>query len=57
MRSSNNKMVLVTVGALDYLHVTSINGSLNSSKQNREYGLQIQSNAGYLYYKDVFEYD
>ncbi len=55
----HNKMVLVTTngGSKGYLHITSINGSLNSAKNNREYGLQIQSNAGYQYYKDVFDHD
>jgi predicted extracellular nuclease/phosphatidylserine/phosphatidylglycerophosphate/cardiolipin synthase-like enzyme len=53
----HNKMVLVRDGTDGYIHVTSINGSLNSSKNNREYGFQVQSNAGYQYYKDVFDYD
>ena len=53
----HNKMVLVRDGTDGYMHITSINGSLNSSKNNREYGFQIQSNAGYQYYKDVFDYD
>ena len=39
------------------MHLTSINGSANASKLNREYGLQVQSNAGFNYYKDMFEYD
>jgi predicted extracellular nuclease/phosphatidylserine/phosphatidylglycerophosphate/cardiolipin synthase-like enzyme len=53
----HNKMVLVRDGTDGYIHVTSINGSLNSSKNNREYGFQVQSTAGYQYYKDVFDYD
>jgi phosphatidylserine/phosphatidylglycerophosphate/cardiolipin synthase-like enzyme len=55
----HNKMVLVSTGGgvRDYVHVTSINGSLNSSKNNREYGLQVQSNAAFLYYRDVFDVD
>jgi phosphatidylserine/phosphatidylglycerophosphate/cardiolipin synthase-like enzyme len=34
----HNKMVLVRDGPDGYMHITSINGSLNSSKNNREYG-------------------
>ena len=53
----HNKMVLVSHGATKTSHISSINGSENSSKNNREFGLQITSSAGYTYYKDVFEYD
>ncbi|MFL5732502.1 MAG: lamin tail domain-containing protein [Chloroflexia bacterium] len=53
----HNKMVLVKVGPLGYSHITSINGSANASKNNREYGFQIQSNAGYQYFKEVFDWD
>ncbi len=53
----HNKEVLVRIGSQGYIHSSSINGSANSSKNNREYGLQIASNAGYQYYKDVFDYD
>ena len=44
-------------GTKNYVSIASLNGSLNSSKNNREYGLQIQSNAAYTYYKDVFDVD
>jgi hypothetical protein len=53
----HNKMVLASIGGVDYSNITSVNGSDNAGKLNREYGLQIQSNAGYNYFKDVFEYD
>ncbi|HKP51476.1 MAG TPA: lamin tail domain-containing protein [Chloroflexia bacterium] len=53
----HNKEVLVRIGSQGYIHSSSINGSANSSKNNREYGLQIASNAGYQYYKEVFDYD
>lgn len=53
----HNKMVLVMASGQGYAHLTSINGSLNSSKNNREYGVHVASNAAYNYYKDVFDYD
>src|SRR5207248_8443351 len=53
----HNKMVLVQHNGVGVSHISSINGSENSSKNNREFGLQITSNTAYLYYKDVFEYD
>jgi phosphatidylserine/phosphatidylglycerophosphate/cardiolipin synthase-like enzyme len=53
----HNKLVLVQHNGVGVSHISSINGSENSSKNNRELGLQIQSNAAYLYYKDVFDYD
>lgn len=53
----HNKLVLVRHGAVYTVHSTSINGSENSAKNNREVGLQIQSAPAYQYYKDVFNYD
>lgn len=53
----HDKSVLVRRGTVGTVHTSSINGSENSSKANREFGLQITSNAAYNYYKDVFEYD
>jgi hypothetical protein len=53
----HNKMVLASIAGVGYSNITSVNGSANAGKLNREYGLQIQSNAGYNYFKDVFEYD
>ncbi|MGI8586392.1 MAG: S-layer homology domain-containing protein [Chloroflexia bacterium] len=53
----HNKLVLVRHGGIGTVHTTSINGSENASKNNREIGLQITSNAGYQYFKDVFDYD
>src|SRR5205814_3401450 len=44
-------------GTKDYVSIASLNGSLNSAKNNREYGLQIQSNAAYQYYKEAFDID
>lgn len=55
--SIHDKVVLVRHGTVSTVHTSSINGSENASKANREFGLQIQSTAGYNYYKDVFEYD
>lgn len=53
------KIVLVSTGGglQGNVHISSINGSLNSSKNNREYGVQVQSTAAFNYYKDVFDVD
>ena len=53
----HNKMVMVSHGGVKTIHISSINGSENSSKNNREFGLQITSSAAYQYYKDVFDWD
>jgi hypothetical protein len=53
----HNKMVLVRAGGLGYVHTGSINGSENSSKNNREFAVQVQSNAAYNYLAVVFWYD
>ena len=53
----HNKMVLVRAGSLGYVHTGSINGSENSSKNNREFAVQVQSNAAYTYLAMVFWYD
>jgi cardiolipin synthase len=53
----HNKMVLVRAGGLGYVHTGSINGSENSSKNNREFAVQVQSNAAYNYLAGVFWYD
>jgi cardiolipin synthase len=53
----HNKMVLVLDGGTGYVHTGSINGSENSSKGNREFAVQVQSDAAYDYLADVFWYD
>jgi len=51
------KLVLVRAGREGYVHVSSINGSENSSKYNREIGLQVTSLAGFDYYAAAFNAD
>ena len=41
----HNKMVLVLGDGQGYVHTGSINGSENSSKNNREFAVQVQSRA------------
>jgi phosphatidylserine/phosphatidylglycerophosphate/cardiolipin synthase-like enzyme/DNA/RNA endonuclease YhcR with UshA esterase domain len=53
----HNKMVLVTAGAEGWVHVSSINGSENSSVFNREVGLQVRSLDGYRYFAQAFAAD
>jgi len=53
----HNKMVLVDDGGQGYVHTGSINGSENSSKANREFAMQVQSNEAYAYLAEVFWYD
>ena len=53
----HNKMVLVLDGGTGYVHTGSINGSENSSKNNREFAVQVQSNAAYNYLAQVFWHD
>jgi hypothetical protein len=53
----HNKMVLVQAGGKGYVHTGSINGSENSSKNNREFAVQVQSDAAYDYLASVFQYD
>ena len=53
----HNKMVLVNDGGLGYVHTGSINGSENSSKNNREFAVQVQSNEAYAYLAGVFWHD
>jgi len=53
----HNKMVLVYAGGQGYVHTGSINGSENSSKSNREFAVQVQSNEVYEYLAGVFWYD
>ncbi len=50
----HNKMVLVDDGGQGYIHTGSINGSENSSKSNREFAMQVQSNDAYAYLASVF---
>ena len=45
----HNKMVLVLDDGQGYVHTGSINGSENSSKNNREFAVQVQSRAAYDY--------
>jgi uncharacterized hydrophobic protein (TIGR00271 family) len=56
-RGIHNKMVLLRVGGLGFVHAGSINGSETSNKDNRELALHVQSNAAWEYLKAVFEYD
>jgi len=56
-RGIHNKMVLLRVGGLGFVHAGSINGSETSNKDNRELALQAQSNTIWEYLKLVFEYD
>jgi cardiolipin synthase len=53
----HNKMVLVLDGGTGYVHTGSINGSENSSKGNREFAVQVRSDAAFEYLADVFWYD
>lgn len=53
----HNKMVLVLDGGMGYVHVGSINGSENSSKNNREFAVQLQSTQAYQYLASVFWHD
>jgi hypothetical protein len=53
----HNKMVLVLAGGEGYVHTGSINGSENSSKNNREFAVQVQSRAAHDYLAGVFWYD
>jgi phosphatidylserine/phosphatidylglycerophosphate/cardiolipin synthase-like enzyme len=53
----HNKMVLVSAGGQGWVHTGSINGSENSSKQNRELAVQVQSTGAYAYLSQVFWYD
>ena len=53
----HNKMVLVLDGGQGYVHTGSINGSENSSKNNREMAVQVESTDAYNYLDDVFWYD
>jgi cardiolipin synthase len=50
----HNKMVLVWADGKGYVHTGSINGSENSSKNNREFAVQVQSDAAYNYLASVF---
>lgn len=53
----HNKMVLVLACQNGYVHTGSINGSENSSKNNREFAIQVKSKAAYDYLANVFWYD
>ncbi len=53
----HNKLVLVTSGGEAWAHTGSLNGSENSSKQNRELAVQVQSAAVYAALADVFWWD
>ena len=53
----HNKMVLVQVNGVGYIHIGSINGSEASSKVNRELALQVQSNEAYAYLAYMFDHD
>lgn len=53
----HNKMVLVTSGADAHVHISSINGSENSSIFNREVGIQVRSPEAYRYFARAFAAD
>jgi phosphatidylserine/phosphatidylglycerophosphate/cardiolipin synthase-like enzyme len=53
----HNKMVLVRAGGQGWTHTGSINGSENSSKQNREMAVQVQSTQAFDDLAGVFCYD
>ena len=53
----HNKMVLVSVDGMGYVHVGSLNGTEQSNKGNREVALQVQSNGAYNLLADMFERD
>lgn len=53
----HNKMVLVLDDGQGFVHTGSINGSENSSKNNRELAVQVGSTSAYHYLADVFWYD
>ncbi|WP_041726160.1 Ig-like domain-containing protein [Caldisericum exile] len=53
----HNKMFLARIGGKGYVNISSINGSENSSRANRELGIIIQSNAGFEYFYKAFAYD
>ncbi len=53
----HNKMVLVTGDAEGWVHISSINGSENSSVFNREVGIQLGSIDAYRYFAQVFASD
>ena len=53
----HNKMVLVTASDRGWVHTGSINGSENSSKQNREVAVQVESLQAYDALAQVFWYD
>lgn len=53
----HNKMVLLQISGMGYIHVGSLNGSEQSSKGNRELALQVQSNDAYAYLAELFQRD
>jgi phosphatidylserine/phosphatidylglycerophosphate/cardiolipin synthase-like enzyme len=53
----HNKMVLVLDDGQGFVHTGSINGSENSSKNNRELAVQVASTAAYHYLANVFWHD
>ncbi len=53
----HNKMVLVSLNGVGYIHVGSLNGTEQSNKGNREVALQVQSTEAYNLLADMFERD
>lgn len=53
----HNKLFVERIGGLGYVNISSINGSENASRANRELGLIVQSNAGFEYYYQMFSAD
>ncbi|MEZ4868183.1 MAG: phospholipase D-like domain-containing protein [Caldilineaceae bacterium] len=51
------KEVAVCAGGQGYVNISSINGTENANKQNRETGLQVTSTEAFVYMADLFAAD
>lgn len=51
------KEVAVCAGGQGYVNISSVNGTENSHKQNRETGLQVKSTVAFQYMADLFAAD
>lgn len=51
------KEVAVCAGGQGFVNISSVNGTENSHKQNRETGLQVQSTTAFQYMADLFAAD
>jgi len=56
-RTYHIKEVAVCAGSQGYVNISSINGTENANKQNRETGLQVTSSAAFRYMADLFAAD